>query len=36
MNVIGETPLDMVLLQDCQRRFHIVVWEAPVGEKTET
>jgi len=36
MNVMGKTPLDMVLLQDCQRRFHIVMQEAPVGEKRET
>jgi len=36
MNVMGETPLGMVLLQDCQRRFHIVTREVPVGEKTET
>ena len=36
MNVMNETPLDMVLLQDCQRRFHIVRREVPIGEKTET
>jgi hypothetical protein len=35
MNVMGETPLDMVLLQDCQRRFHIVTREVPIGEKIE-
>jgi hypothetical protein len=36
MNVMGETPLDMALLQDCQRHFHIVTREVPIGEKTET
>jgi hypothetical protein len=36
MNVINETPLDRDLLQDCQRRFHIVTREVPIGEKTET
>jgi hypothetical protein len=35
MNVMGETPLDMVLLQDRQRRFHIVTREVSIGKKTE-
>jgi|GEM_PF-1791272 hypothetical protein len=35
MNVMNETPLNMVLLQDCQRCFHIVTREVPIGEKIE-
>jgi hypothetical protein len=32
---VRETPLDMILLQDCQRRFHIVTREVSIGGKTE-
>jgi hypothetical protein len=36
MIAMHKTPLDMDLLQDRQRRFHIVTREVPPRGKTET
>jgi hypothetical protein len=35
MIAMRETPLDMDLLQDRQRRFHIITREVPIDEKIE-